>query len=361
MTSPLLSTSAPVFKVDGQVQASLARDLLRLEIDETTEGLKTCCAIFIGVGPASGGSEQLQYLDGSVVDFGKALEVSLGPAGNERIVFKGSVSAIEARFVEGRPPEVQVLAEDKLMKLRMTRRLKTYEQMTDADIASSIASEHGLTPDTAADGPSYDVVQQLNQSDLAFLRERARLVQAEVWADGDTLLFKTRGNRTGTAVTLVQGNELLQAELRADLAHQRTKVVVSGYDASQRDTIEEEADASAVQGETSGGETGPAVLQRAFGDRVSRLVREVPLVSGEATAWAKGELLRRARGFVSVVGTTSGTPDLVVGSRITLERVGGPFEGGGYYATRVRHTYDLRQGHRTHFHAERATVGGGAS
>jgi hypothetical protein len=36
--------------------------------------------------------------------------------------------------------------------------------------------------------------------------------------------------------------------------------------------------------------------------------------------------------------------------------VGAPFEGGGYHATRVRHTYDLQQGHRTHFHAERATI-----
>ena len=40
------------------------------------------------------------------------------------------------------------------------------------------------------DGPRYDVVQQLNQSDLAFLRERARLVQAELWCDGRTLHLK---------------------------------------------------------------------------------------------------------------------------------------------------------------------------
>jgi phage protein D len=256
---------------------------------------------------------------------------------------------------------VSVFSEDKLMTLRMTRRMKTYEHMTDADIVSSIAAEHGLTPDTAADGPTYDVVQQLNQSDLAFLRERARRIQAEVWCDDDTLKFKTRGNRDATKVTLVQGNHLLRIDLRADLAHQRTKVVVSGYDASQRATIEQEADSDAVQAEVADGTTGVAVLERAFGERVTSLVRETPLVGSEATAWAKAELLRRARAFVTVVGTTRGTPDLVVGSRVKLERVGPPFEGDGYYATRVRHTYDLRSGHRTHFEAERATVHGGAA
>jgi phage protein D len=362
VTELLVRSSSPVFKVDGEVKADLARDVLRLEVEETTAGLKTCVARFLGVGPSEGAaSEQVQYLDGAVVDFGSALEISLGPRGNERIVFKGECSAIEARFDEGEPPEVTVFAEDRLMTLRMTRRMKTYEQMSDADIASSIASEHGLTPDTDADGPTYDIVQQLNQSDLAFLRDRARLVQAEVWCDGDTLCFKTRGNRSGTSVTLVNGNHLIAAECRADLAHQRTKVVVSGYDASERATIEQEAAGDVVRAEILDGETGPDVLQRAFGDRVSRIVRNAPLVDAEATAWARAEMLRRSRGFATVVGTTHGTPDLVVGSQITLERVGRPFEGGGWYATRVRHTYDLRRGHRTHFEAERATVNGGAS
>ena len=55
-----------------------------------------------------------------------------------------------------------------------------------------------------------------------------------------------------------------------------------------------------------------------------------------------------------------GTPDLVVGSRVTLERCGSPFDGEGYYTTLVRHTYDLSNGHRTYFEAERATIQGAA-
>jgi phage protein D len=170
VTETLYATSAPVFKVEGEVKGDLARDLVRLETEETTEGLKTCTARFIAIGPVGGDTERLQYLDGAILDFGKGLEISLGPPGNERIVFDGTVSGLEAHFHEAEPPEVTAFAEDKLMKLRMTRRMKTYEQMSDADIAGSIAGEHGLTPDTAADGPTYDFVQQLNQSDLAFLR-----------------------------------------------------------------------------------------------------------------------------------------------------------------------------------------------
>ncbi len=356
----LFASVAPVFKVDGTVQGALARDLSRLEIEEATDGMKALRLRLVSAGPkGSAATEQLLYLDGQVVDFGKPFEVSIGPSDGERIVFSGLISGIEASFSEGYEPHVTLFAEDKLMKLRMTRRMKTYEYQSDADIAEAIAGEHGLSADVAADGPTYKVVQQWNQSDLAFLRERARLIQAEVWLEEDRLCFKSRGQRRGTTLTLVQGNELIDVQLRADLAHQRTAVKVSGYDAQGRDVIDEEADADTIQAEISGGRTGPAIVQNAFGERVSYRVREAPLVGGEASAWAKAEMLRRCRAFVTVIGITNGTPDMVVGSRLTLDRVGAPFNGDGYYVTRVCHTYDLTNGHRTYFDAERATVNEG--
>jgi phage protein D len=357
MTSTLLHTTAPVFKIAGTVNGALARDVSTLEIDEATDGLRTMRLRLVAMGPQDNAAEeQLLYLDGTDVDFGKEIEVSIGPPDDARVVFKGLISAIEASFVEGEEPHVSLFAEDTLMKLRMTHRFKTYEDMSDADIASSIANEHGLTPDVSADGPTYKVVQQWNQSDLAFLRERARRIQAEVWLDDTTLCFKTRGNRNATSITLVQGNQLIDVQLRADLAHQRTSVKVSGYDASQRDQMDEEATGDVVQAEISGGRTGASVLEQALGERATFRARDVALESGEAQAWARAEMLRRARAFVTVTGTTGGTPDMQVGSKLTLERVGQPFNGDGYYVTRVRHTYDLDQGHRTHFDAERATV-----
>jgi phage protein D len=189
------------------------------------------------------------------------------------------------------------------------------------------------------------------------LRERARLIQAEVWLDEETLYFKTRDRRQGTQISLVRGNDIITVQACADLAHQRTRVHASGYDAQDRAVIDESAGEDAIQAEVSGGRTGPSILQAAFGERVSHRVREVSLNSSEAADWARAEMLRRARGFVTVSGVTSGTPDLVVGSQLGLSYMGAPFNGNGYYVTRVRHTYDLGQGHRTHFEAQRATVG----
>ena len=357
MTEPLFTSVAPVFEIDGEVRGELARDVLRLEVEEDTDGLRRLQARLIAFGPpADGGAERLLYLDGRVLDFGKEIRVAIGPAEGARFIFRGQISGIEADFEEGREPEVSVFAEDRLMSLRMTRRMRSYDDMSDADIAAAIAGEHGLTPAVEADGPTYDVVHQINMSDLAFLRERARLVRAEIWIDGETLHFKSRAKRTATELTLVQGNELIALQARADLAHQRTAVHVSGYDAASREVIDEEAGEDALQAEIAGGRTGPSILRTAFGERVSYRVREVPLVSGEAAEWACNEMLRRGRGFVQVSGVSRGSADMMVGSQLTLERIGAPFEGGGYYVTRLCHTYDLSNGHRTCFDAERATV-----
>jgi len=357
MIERLLVATTPIFDVDGSVRGELARDVLRLEIHHDTEGLKTLRARFLAIGPQSGSDEeQLLYLDGSVFDFGKPLTVSIGSPDDARTIFRGFVSGMEACFEEAEEPEVLIFAEDKLMDLRMTRRMRSYEDVTDADIAEQIAAEHGLDSDVDADGPTYDVVQQWNVSDLAFLRERARLIQAEIWFQNETLHFKSRDRREGTEQVLVRGNDLVSLKVCADLAHQRTGVHINGYDANDREVIDEQAGAEAILAETSGGRTGPQILEQAFGPRVSHRVREVPLDATEAADWARAEMLRRSRAFVQISGVTRGSTDLIVGSKLTLERSGKPFNGSGYYVTSVRHTYDLASGYRTHFHAERPTV-----
>jgi uncharacterized protein len=357
MTETPVATVSPVFLVEEELVRDLARDCVGLEISEGLTGLRTLDARFLAAGAgATGPPGPLLHVDGGTVDLGRRLRVAIGPLDTQRYVFDGNVSGIELILDDGAPPVAGVLAEDVLMRLRMTRRMRTWSDKTDAEIASAIAREHGLQADTDADGPRLDVVQQLNQSDLAFLRERARLIQAEIWCTGRTLHFRSRGVREGTAVTLVKGSELLNVRLRADLAHQRSEVTVTGYDATSGRTIDERAGPDVVESEASGGRSGARLVTSALGASATLRVREAALTSGEAKAWAKAEMLRRGRSFVTATGTTKGTPDLVVGSRLRMEQVGEPFEGGGYYVTKVCHSFNLRRGFRTTFEAERPTL-----
>ena len=199
------------------------------------------------------------------------------------------------------------------------------------------------------------MVQQLNQSDLAFLRERARLVQAELWCTGRTLHFRSRTSRRGTALTLVQGNELLWSRVSADLAHQRSEVVVTGYDATTKEVIDERAGKDMVKAEAAQGRTGPRSSagpreqHQHPGPRDGAQRRRGPgLGAGGDAAPGPGVRDRDGRG--------QGRSRHGGRQRLRLELIGAPFEGDGYYVTQVCHTFDHVQGLRTRFEAERPTL-----
>jgi phage protein D len=292
-----------------------------------------------------------------VLDLGTALTVTIGPAAGERKIFRGTVSALEVCFEEGSVPYVSVFAEDTLMRLRMTTRTATYADSSDADVVTAVAAEHGLDAKTDVGGPTYAVIQQWEQSDLAFLRDRAQRINAELWVDSeDVIHLAARERRPGAQLTLVQGNELIGLTARADVAHQRPTVEVRGWDHDAVKAVSHTSDRQVVAAEIASGRGGVSIVSNLFNrSSISRSRRDV-LDQATADAYADAEMLRRARSFVTVDGTTSGTPDLVPGATLDLRRVGRPFEGGGYHVVHAHHSYDLTVGYRTRFRAERPAI-----
>lgn len=351
----LLRPSRPSFNVGGTEQAPLADGLLGLVVAETTQGLYRCEARFGNLGPVdSGGSPDFLYFDRRLLDFGASFDVALG---GDRI-FQGRISGLEARFPDGgAPPEITVLAEDRFQELRMTRRTATFTEVTDADVFRRIAQQHGLTASVSVQGPSYRVLAQLNQSDLAFMRERARAVDAELWLDGTTLNVKQRSGRGTSTVTLGMHNELHELCVSADLAAQRSAVRVSGWDVAGKSAILEEATDDAIRGELGSDTSGASILSSAqFGERKEALVHTVPLTQAEARARAQSFFRAGARRFVRARGVAQTDARLRVGAKVDLRAVG-PLFSGLYYLTEVTHTFDGARGLRTEFLAERPGIG----
>lgn len=182
--TPLQAETRPAIAVASQVQPQLTRDLVRLNVRHDVDGMACLEMTLTAVGPREGEpQETLLWVDGQVLDFGRELEVTIGASQGRASVFNGRISAIELDMSQGRAPEVIVRAEDRLMDLRMTHRFKTYEQLSDAELLQQIASQHGLQAQANLDGPRHACLQQWNQSDLAFLRERARRLGGELWLE----------------------------------------------------------------------------------------------------------------------------------------------------------------------------------
>ncbi|HEV8549204.1 MAG TPA: hypothetical protein VGQ57_09250 [Polyangiaceae bacterium] len=356
-TDTLVRIARPTFKVGGQDDDTLSQGLLSLSIVESTEGLYACEAKFGNLGPKGGKASDFLYFDRKILDFGKAFQVRLG----NDVLFDGRVSALEASFPEGgAPPEISVFAEDRLLDLRMTRRTTVFTNVTDAALVNQIAGQHGLNPNSDLTGTTHKLLAQVNQSDLAFLRDRARAVDAEIWLDGTTLSMKQRGSRGTSTVTLGMNNELQALDVRADLADQRSSVTVAGWDVAGKAALKEDADDAAIQGELGSDTSGASILDSGnFGQRKESLVHAVPLVQSEAKARAESFFRAGARRFVRARGVALTDARLRVGAKVDLHAVG-PLFSGKYYLVEVRHTFDGARGLRTEFLGERPGIGAAA-
>jgi phage protein D len=348
--------SRPAFLVDGYEVPGLSEGLLSLSITESTDGLFCCEACFGNWGSTQDGTGFL-YFDRDVLEFGKSFQVEMGDEDTRAPVFEGRIMALEGRFPRQRPPELQILADDRCQDLRMTRRTQAFEDVNDQIVFERIAGEHRLRAEIDVDGPDYRTLAQVNQSDLAFLRERARAIDAEVWVEGDALFAQARGRRRAAAdVELTYGRGLREVEIIADLANQRTTVKVSGWDVGAKESITEIAAEDAIRGELNGGISGSAVLSATFGERPEQIVHSVPLSSSEAMTVAEANYRALARRFVYGEALAEGDARIKVATHVDLSGLG-PLFDGIYYVTRVCHTFDGKNGFLSRMSLERPGIG----
>jgi phage protein D len=346
-----IQASRPTISIEGAEQSTLTGGLLRMRAREDVHGLSNCELEFGNWGP-NGSSPGFLFFDRKLLDFGAKLDVAI--AGKP--LFSGRITAIEARFPPGGVPSIVVLAEDPLQDMRMTRRTRTFTDSTDADVFTRIAGEYGLQPDIGVNGPTHKLLAQLNQSDLAFMRERARTLDADVTLNAGKLSIQPRKSGSASPVALGYGKELRELRVIADLAEQATELEVTGWDVGAKQAVRERATDSTVSGELAGGTSGPGILATAFGRRTDSLADAVAISSAEAHAQAEAAFKRRARRFVVGHGVADTSPDLRAGASLRLSGLG-PLFTGDFYLAGVTHAFDGNHGLRSELELERAGLG----
>ncbi|WP_438042895.1 phage late control D family protein [Sorangium sp. So ce128] len=345
-----IKDARPTFLIEGSEEVELGRGLIALSIIEEAGGPSRCEATFGNWGTKDQTKDFL-YFDRRTLDFGKGMQVRYGTD----TVFDGRIMALEGHFPEGSAPEIIVLADDRLQDLRMTRRSRVFEDMSDAAVFQRVAQDHGLQPDVQLQGPTHKVLAQVNQSDLAFLQGRARAIDAELHVDGRTLRAKSRARASSSPVELSYGAALRSFKVTADLAHQRTAVKATGWDPEDKRALSYEATDSAIQAELGNDESGASVLRAKLSERKEVVAHGVTWSDGETQARAEAHFRHGARRFVVGEGVAAPDAQLRAGARVKLDGLGALFNGT-YHLAEVRWLFD-EGGLRVEFRAERAGIG----
>jgi uncharacterized protein len=357
VTASAVYSAIPTVQVDGQLNDKVTAQLLGMKMCEGEGRMSSLELRFSNFGSFSGGLADQVFEDGTILKLGAALTVYAGLVTSPTEIFRGKITALEAFFPSNGPPELVALAEDALQGARMKRRTKTWDKTSLADIVQQIASGLSLTPVTSGLDATIGSEQQLNESDLHFLRRLLARYDADLQVVGTELHATPRSQAQRNAIQLDMNSQLHEVRILADLAHQVTQVTATGWDYNQGKTISVTSETTSLG--PGSGQTGASSLQQTLGSRSEQLAQYATLDQSDAQALVDAEFAQRSRQFVVARGVAEGNPTLRVGSYLTLTGLGPRFSNT-YYTTATVHRFDTEKGYATEFTAECAYLGAGS-
>lgn len=290
--------------------------------------------------------------DQNLFAIGHAVEVKLGYVDNLASLIKGEITALEPEFTADRLPRLVVRGYDRRHRLQRGRKVRTFVQQKDSDIAAQIASENGLSGQTEDSSVVHDYVLQANQTDLEFLQERARRIEYEVIVEDKTLSFRAVANAASEVMTLTLEDELLEFYPRLSSVAQLSEVQVRSWDPKDKKAIVGQAQTGAEVSTMGGQQSGAALVNSAFGIATGLISQRPVSTQAEADQLAKAQFNQRVLELIEGEGVCWGRTDLRAGKVIKIGGVGKRFSGQ-YYITAAIHCYTAQQGYLTRFSVRR--------
>lgn len=341
----------PVVQVEGtELSGRLVTALRSTVVDTDVAGPDACRLVLDD--PAR------DVLTDTALDLGARLTVTAGRPGEQAgtVLFDGVVHAVGYDFDE-RGGWTTVTAYDRSYALYTGVRTASYQDVTDADLARTVAREVGLDVGTVDETDVVHAhVAQVNETYVALLERRAREAGRVLLVTGTSLSFvrpssaddaprpgdhQSRGSRQ-----LVPGQNLQRLSVRVSGAQQVAEVEVRGWDpTTKRELVAttRAATTSAAMPDT------PASVADRFGATRAVAV-DVPVSQqAECDALARAWADHLGGACVHAEGVATGDPALVAGTPVSLGQTGGRFDGK-VTLTRARHVWE-DDGYRTVFTA----------
>ena len=289
----------------------------------------------------------LEFLDNGPFDLTKEVEITAeAPESNETYqLIKGEITALEPEFMAGGVAKLVIRGYDKMHRLFRETKSKSFLNIKDSDIASQIAGNVGLSPQVESTSTVYDHIYQDNQTDLAFLMQRAWRIGFECFAEEGKLYFR-KPPSSGSGPTLKWEEDLISFSPRVTLAEQVNEVLVKGWDVEKQAAIVGQAGSGALYPQTGESKNG-AKWAATFGTGKVVFVDHPVVSQAEADIIAKARLDELSGVFVEAEGTAYRHPDVTAGKMVTLEGLGTRLSGT-YLVTQARHRYD-QNGYRVDF------------
>src|SRR5690606_21730217 len=172
---------------------------------------------------------------------GKEIEIKAGYHSEEDSIFKGIVIKHSLKI---RPSQSFLIVEckDKAVKLTIGRKSKYFYESKDSEVLEEIIDGFGLEKDVETTNVTHKELVQYNVSDWDFLVTRAQANGKICVVDDGKISVKKPDVSQQPVETVAFGATLLDFDAEMDARNQFQKVTSYGWNASDQEFLEAEAD-----------------------------------------------------------------------------------------------------------------------
>ncbi|MBM0744168.1 phage late control D family protein [Phormidium sp. CLA17] len=295
-------------------------------------------------------NQTVLWSDAAEFEPGNTVEIKFGYGNQTKAVMVGEITGLEPDFSADQAPRLIVRGHDLSHRLMRGTKTRSFTGMRDSDIVAQVASAAKLTVQASRTPEPLEYVLQRNQTDLAFIRDRASRLGYEILVEGTMLIFRPLQPNGGAELTLNR-TDLLEFSPRLSTLGQVNEVEVRGWDARQKEhTVVGKASNSDVvaMGKTS----GISATAREFGKTTYVVIDQAAATPQAAKDIAQGQINRMALDYITGEGSCQGNVALRIGRVIEIVGLGKRFSGD-YYVTATNHRYAVGEGYRTEFSVRR--------
>lgn len=287
---------------------------------------------------------QKYWEDEDVFPLGAEVVVYMGQEDDLLPIHDGEVTAFFVEYLHKKGAKFMVRGADRSHRMHRAVRYRSIPAESDTDAVKAIASDHGLT--AQADDAPYngEVRMQFNQTDHAYIKDRARRLGWVYKVEGKDLIFRaTTFVDSGKSFSV--NAEVLSFDIGLELNPVPTQVKVWGWDPWKKEPVVHES----KKGEEFWGPVaksfGPDLSDKAFGENKIQVADLAVGTEDEVKEVAMGLFQRASERTVMGPILLRGDAELKVGELITLEGLGKALDGS-YLIKELTHMWN-RDGYFT--------------
>jgi uncharacterized protein len=358
---------APAFRIQvngSRIHADVSAEIEQVEVVSKPDTLDTFSFTIVNSLP------KMRWTHTSDADLfreGNSVTIALGYTDDMQDMIQGEITQISPSFPSDGVPTVAIQGQTLLHRLNGTHHTRTFQGVSDKDIVEKIAQEANLQVDAEDPKIHYEYIIQPNQTDLEFLRAKARKLHFEILVEDNKLIFRRSQEKKAKSYTLIWAHAqkaiamgsnalpLSSFDLQMNASKSPTGVEARSYDAATKQAFVSHAGPSDQTSKMGGTTKAGDVTSDAYKREHKHVHVVTPFGSqSECDEYAKAAYNNNAMGLVSGKAETIGVPDLRGGQTITLLGVGLRFEGK-YRIDQATHNISS-SGYRTSLAVERNSV-----